>query len=160
MNKKELENEIMKTQKQLEALQKKLKEVEDEVPETLDFKFGDNLFATDIEGSVREFIYDGLDWDIRMGKHHRAFLSEKYAKKFADKTQFIADMLHFKYLYDKDYEPNWDSEDELKFGVYYNNKTKKFEWCYKNISLNVETVYFSSAELAQKCVDWLNKKHN
>ena len=158
MNKKELENEITKTHEQLKALQKKLKEIENEVPETLDFKFGDNLFVTDIEGSIRDFKYDGTEWDIRMSKRHRAFLSEEYAKMFAKKTQFIADMLHFKYLYDRDYEPNWDSDVEQKYCVYYNAKTKRFEWTFRSTYAIFESVYFSTPELARKCVDWLNKK--
>ena len=159
MNKKELENEIMKTQKQLEALQKKLKEVEDDVPETLNINDGDKYYYVNYSGDINRTIYARLlSTDVECVTNHRAFLSEEYAEEFAKKTQFIADMLHFKYLYDRDYEPNWDSDNELKYWVYYNIGTKKFDWHFSRINENFESVYFSTEQLARKCVKWLNKE--
>ena len=164
MNKKELENEIMKTQKQLEALQtalSKIEETEKEVPETLDIWENQKYYFVNSTGDLTKDTYAcGYAYDVERLKRHRVFLSEEYAKKFADKTQFIADMLHFKYLYDKDYEPNWDSDNELKYWVYYNIGTKKFDWHFSRINENFESVYFSTEQLARKCAKWLNKEHN
>lgn len=84
----------------------------------------------------------------------------KKKKPKAIVKQFIADMLHFKYLYDNDYEPDWDSDDEQKFFVYYNNETKKFDSNYRSTCSSIESVYFSTWQLAEMCADWLNKKHN
>ena len=163
MNKKELENEITKTQEQLKKLQAALDEaekLEKDVPETLDFNDGDKYWCVDGMGNIcwdSCYTFTSLR-DNTYIHNHRAFLSEEYAKNFAKKTQFIADMLHFKYLYDRNYEPNWDAKDELKFFVYYNAETKKFNWSFVSVFEEIESVYFSSRQLAERCVEWLNKR--
>lgn len=164
MNKKELENEIMKTQEQLKKLQAALDEaekLEKEVPEKLIFKEKDEYCYVDSMGDICWNRYTHMSsGDIKRVHNRRAFLQEKLAEIFAEKTQFIADLLHFKYLYDRDYEPDWDSVDEQKFYVYYNNETKKFEWNFAIAYSQFGSVYFSTAQLAEKCADWLNKKHD
>lgn len=159
MNKKELENEIAKTQKQLEALQKKLKEAENEVPETLDINDDDEYSYVDETGNINWTSYTHLsEFDVGLVHNHRAFLEERLAEMFADKTQFMADLLYFKALYDKDYMPNWGSGTERKYCIYYNGKTNKFEWSYvTGYCRSIESVYFSTEKIAQKCVDWLDK---
>lgn len=161
--KEEIQQEIEKTQKQLAALQDKLKEAEDEVPETLVFAENDEYCYVDDVGNIYWRVLHRPTSSIDAGRvrKRRAFLSEEYAEAFAKKTQFIADMLHFKYLYDRDYKPDWDSVDKNKFYVCYNNKTKRFKWGYStSYSRMIESVYFSTEQLAEKCADWLNKKYN
>lgn len=135
MNKKELENDIMKTQEQLKKLQAALDEaekLEKEVPEELIFEDLDDYYYVDDTGDIYKTVYTHLSpGDVDRVHNRRAFLSEEYAEEFAKKTQFIADMLHFKYLYDRDYKPDWRSKDEIKYCIYYNTRTKKFEWNYR-----------------------------
>lgn len=164
MNKKELENEIMKTQEQLKKLQADLKEAEEaekEVPSVLDFN-GEKFYHMATTGAIiEEESFDGSDYtDMVCALNHRLFKTRKYAEVFSEKTQFIADMLHFKYLYDRDYEPDLDLEDEQKFCIFYDRDAKRFEWFCRTTSVNFESVYFSSKEIAKKCAVWLNKKYN
>lgn len=158
--KEEIQQEIEKTQKQLAALQEKLKEAEEEVPEELIFiKDNDEYYYVNDAGTICETRCALLLSDARRIRNRRAFLSEEYAKAFAEKTQIIADMLHFKWLYDRDYKPDSNNGFEYKHGVYYNSGARKFESGFATAHLHTESVYFSTAELARKCADWLNRKY-
>lgn len=162
MNKKELENEIAKTRKQLEALQDALSKAteDEEVPDILRFQNGETYYSMATTGSIIEGeYYDNGYTDHQSNLMHRYFKTRKHASMFTERVQFIANLLHFKYLYDRDYEPNWIDLLEYKYYIFYNGKTKKFEWCYTIINSHPETVYFSTKEIAQKCVDWLNEKN-
>ena len=162
MNKKKLENEIAKTQEQLKKLQAaldKAEKLEKEVPEELIFEDLDEYYYVDNTGDIYKTAYTHFSpGDVDRVHNRRAFLSKEYAEAFAQQTQFIAAMLHFKYLYDRDYEPNWDSEDEIKYCIYYNTRTKKFEWSDRTIFMTFECIYFSTRQLAERCADWLNKR--
>lgn len=156
--KEEIQQEIEKTQKQLAALQEKLKEAEDEVPETLDINDGDKFWAVDGSGNICWTWYAHTS-PIDAGRvhKHRTFLSEEYAKIFADSTQLIADQLHFKYLYDRDYKPNWRT-GESKHIVIFDYVSGLFCENFE-VSCGASAVQFSTEELAKKCADWLNKKY-
>lgn len=137
------------------------KELENEIPEELTFEVGEKYDYVDSDGGIcwTCYTHTSLD-DIDRVRYHRAFRTERLARIFADKTQFIADLLYFKDLYDRDYEPDWNSENERSFFVYYNGKTKKYEWSYvTGYSHIIESVYFSTKELAERCVNWLNKRN-
>lgn len=156
--KEEIQQEIEKTQKQLAALQEKLKETEDEVPDILSFDLGDDMFVVNIDGKINAFTFsDSKEWDHPMCKVHRAFKSKNYAKIFADSTQLIADQLHFKYLYDRDYKPDWRT-GEGKYIVIFDYVNGYF---YENfeVGCGASAVQFSTKELAKRCADWLNKKY-
>lgn len=94
--------------------------------------------------------------------HHLAFANKKYAEMFKNRMRIIADMLHFKYLYDRDYDPNWatyDNYTEFKYIVVYHKDRETFT----TYGIKIEdyfTVYFSTQAIAQKCADWLNYKYN
>ena len=94
-----------------------------------------------------EFNYFNNFWDL------------KYAEQSKQLTTFNNKLLAFKWCYDRDYEPDWDS-DESKFFVYRSylqkeNMYNTYRWD-KTWILYENTVYFSSKEIAQKCCDWLN----
>lgn len=158
--KEEIQQEIEKTQKQLAALQEKLKEAEDEVPEMLDINDGDKFWCVDGVGNIC-WIYYSHTSSIDAGRvqKRRAFLSEEYAEEFAKKTQFIADMLHFKYLYDRDYEPDWSNYKEIKWFVYYDYGNHKYYQESRHTLCDPTNICFSTEEIAQKCADWLNKRY-
>jgi len=157
--KEEIQQEIEKTQKQLAALQEKLKEAENEVPEVLEFKDNNKYWYVDGAGNVcwASYMCRSLS-DATYVHRHRAFLSEEYAEEFAKKTQFIADMLYFKYLYDRDYKPDWKNGNKPKWYVVYNGTRYECDTRYGYEYRNPSGVYFSSEEIAKKCADWLNKK--
>lgn len=84
----------------------------------------------------------------------RLFQSREYAQHFADECQHIADMLHIKYLYDRDYEPNWEDDSEKKYFVYYNCNVGRFCVEYTK-SYIYSPVCFSNEEVAELCAEWL-----
>lgn len=84
--------------------------------------------------------------------------SEKFAF-MAQKIKIFNDMLlAFKWCYDRDYEPEWGKwTDEKKYYIYYDTCYEQYDYdSYRTFKNNV--VSFSSAEIAQKCCDWLNEK--
>lgn len=99
------------------------------------------------------------DWSPFLKKlsqfKNRAFPSKKYADMFRDKSQFITYCLLFKYLYDRDYKPDWKNVEESKCFVSFNYEEDAY---LRNTTLfnDNNAVYFSSAEIADKCADWLN----
>lgn len=158
MNATELEQEIAKTKEQLERLEKALDEAKNGIPDQLEWNIGEKYWVVDSIGSIIQYTcednkFAGFDYAT-----HHMFKTKDYAKLYAEKTQFIADLLHFKWLYDRDYVPNWSS-DEKKYEVYFDTELNEYTqehvwWKYYNI----EAVYFSTIEIAQKCADWLNSR--
>lgn len=157
-NEEALRKEIDETMKQLDILQKKLEEVKNEVPEELIIGTGDKYYYVSCSGDIHHTHYVSVSSsDVGCVHNRRAFLLEEYAEKFAKKTQFIADMLHFKYLYDRDYEPDWSNNTKPKWCVWYNGTGYE---CNANYTCRYPSVvYFSSEELAERCAKWLNKKY-
>lgn len=156
--KEEIQKEIDKTKKQLVKLYKALEEAKNEVPDVLPFNIGDELFTVSIDGKVDEFKFtDSKEWDGVMRESHRAFKSKNYAEEFAEKTQFVADLLHFKYLYDRDFKPDWEDSTKRKWYVCHNGYRYVCDSNY--IAHNIPVVYFSSEEIAERCAKWLNKKY-
>lgn len=159
------EAEKKETLARIEVVEKELVELkakvqsDGEVPDELDdidkplkIENGTEVYFVDTYGKIQstDFI-DG--WAYAMANNrHRLFKSEKYAEMYAEKTQFIADLLHFKWLYDRDYEPDWA---HAQWTI--TNHDGKYvpvlsAWEQDN------DMYFSTKEIAQKCADWLNRK--
>jgi hypothetical protein len=159
MTKKEIQQEIEQVQKQLETLQEKLNNQNDEVPDILPLKYGEKIYCMATTGAILEESFRGDDYtDMGCALNRRYFKTREYAEMFSEKAQFIANLLHFKYLYDRDYKPNWDNGLEYKYFIYYDNSMRKYFQCataYR--TCRHETIYFSSEEIANKCADWLNK---
>lgn len=87
---------------------------------------------------------------------YNVFHTKEYAQEFAKKCKLIAMMLHCKWYLDRDYVPNWEDQDEIKWDVHFDCNSNKFvfeSWRHKMAS----GVYFSSDAAARKCADWLNE---
>ena len=85
----------------------------------------------------------------------RIFPNKEYAEMFRDKTKFIADCLHFKWLYDRnyDYEPKAYTKE---WRVCYDYDLNAYNATWDSNRENAMTVYFSTEYLAGKCAEWLN----
>lgn len=94
-------------------------------------------------------------WDDIRISQHIAFPTEEYAKMYREKCQLIANMLHFKWLYDREYVPNWNDENECKYFVGLNHSVGFFDTTY-TFFFDYGAVFFSSMEKAKKCAEWLN----
>lgn len=139
---------IKAQQERLDALEKWL---DNEVPDVLEWniKYREEGWCMDYSGGV----YPANSYLSASGiRKRRIFKTEKYARMYAMKTQYIADLLHFKWLYDRDYEPDWAHA----------------QWTIRNLDGKYvpvlsaweqdNDIYFSTKEIAQKCADWFNRK--
>lgn len=155
MNITELEQEIAKTKEQLERLEKALDEAKNKVPEELEWSIGEKYWVVDSIGNIIQ--YNCNEFTSFDKSTHRMFKTKEYAKLYAEKTRFIADLLHFKWLYDRDYVPDWSS-NRYKYKVYFDSDRNEYKSGSTCKYPNIETVYFSTEEIAQKCADWLNSR--
>ncbi len=114
---KQLEAKIEQLGKELETVESKRKSVE--VPETLDWEDGDTYYYPTYYGMETGRYTD--ECDSGAAQAHTIFPLQKYAEIFHEKTQFIADLLHFKWLYDRDYTADWNNEKSKKWCIFYNS---------------------------------------
>lgn len=104
------------------------------------------------------------DWDV--GVWDKVPLRKKYefdipadicaVVPFNDKLDKLTKLMKFKFCYDYNYTPDWGDLSDHKWLVYFNTKSGKYEIDSVMTRDRLSTVYFSSAEIAQKCADWFN----
>ena len=114
----------------------------------------------DIRNSKTTPKWDFSEWDdCPIVKKYEFYIpaGRSSIARFDKKLDTLTKLMKFKFCYDYKYEPDWSNKDEYKWFVYFDESVGiyKFNWA---ISLNEQsTVYFSSGEIAQKCVDWLHE---
>lgn len=158
MNTTELEQEIAKTKEQLERLEKALDEAKNGVPDQLEWNIGEKYWVVDSIGVIVQYKCEDNKFAGFDQATHHMFKTKDYAKLYAEKTQFIADLLHFKWLYDRDYVPDWSHEYEKKYEVHFAPAYNEYRVGVALSSHNTESIYFSTEKIAQKCADWLNSR--
>lgn len=163
----ELQAQISAMRENIKAQQDKLDELEkqlesadelDDIDKPLEIENGKEVYIVTTYGAVlsSDIIVVG-SYQIANNRY-RLFKTKKFAEMYREKTQHIADLLHFKWLFDRDYEPDWSNVDEHKFCVWYDHDVNKYSMGITRICEHTAAVYFSTAELARKCADWLNRK--
>lgn len=75
---------------------------------------------------------------------------------FNEKLDMLTKLMKFKFCYDHSYAPDWSNQDEYKWYVYLDAADGKYNYDWLVTWDRPSTVYFSSEEIAQKCVYWLN----
>lgn len=125
------------------------------VPGILDFEQGDTVYYMTGFGTIDDYVYDVADSEE---ESHRVFKTREMAEMYRDKTQVIADMLHFKQLYDADFEPDFSNHKSEKYVLLKDIHDNQYVAAQTGMLYSEESVYFSTAEIAQKCADWLNEK--
>lgn len=161
MNFKEIQEQIQELQRQMEGISSAIADLkeqtdnmtEDDVPGMLEFDKCETGFIVNGLG-----IIEGVHGDKfrSVNRAHRLFKSREMAELFAKKTQFIAECLFWKELYDKDYVPDL-KDSNSKYAVVFDHYTN----CYKVASYifsDFGIVYFSSEEIAVKCAYWMNSR--
>lgn len=166
INKAELLERLEQLQKRQEGLSAEIQDLSgmiqnlpDKVPEQdyLNFNDGEKCWIVDYDGTISEDYYD--DETLAFSTiRHRIFKSEYMAKLFAEKTQFIADCLYWKELYDRDYVPDWDDTSESKYSVIYDNCSKMYTVSIQRLNRFEPDVHFSTEKIAHGLADWLNRK--
>lgn len=156
MERNEVIKSIEETEKKLAELKEQLKNC-DEVPDILDFKDGEEYYCVSAFGDiVMDKFYRSSSYDMRAVNHHNIFESKRYAEEYAAKMKFLGEMMHFKWLYDRDYYP----ENGSQFGKWTMELDDDHKFTTtRNWNVQPGDIYFSSEKIAQKCADWLNKKY-
>lgn len=166
INKVELLKRLEQLQKQQEGLSAEIQDLSgmiqnlpEKVPEQdyLNFNDGEKCWIVDYDGTISEGYYDDETLEFSTIRH-RIFKSEHMAKLFAEKTQFLADCLYWKELYDKDYVPDWDDTSEEKYSVIYEYHSKEYTVAIQRLNRLEPAVHFSDEHIAQGLADWLNSR--
>lgn len=166
INKQELLERLEQLQKQQEGLSAEIQDLSgmiQNLPEKvleqdyLNFNDGEKCWYVEMDGTISSVLYSEKNMKFETIRH-RMFKSEHMAKLFAEKTQFLADSLYWKELYDRDYVPGWGSI-EVKYQVCYNHTENRFD-VSNNTRFQNSGVYFSSFDIAYSCADWLNRKRD
>lgn len=166
INKKELLERLQQLQRQQEGLSAEIQDLSgmiqnlpEKVPEQdyLSFKDGEKCWYVEMDGTISNVLYSEKNMKFETIKH-RIFKSEHMAKLFAEKTQFLADCLYWKELYDGDYVPDFDSgEHKYKYTVVFDYVADKYH-VERFITHDINSVMFSTEEIAQSFADWLNRE--
>lgn len=150
------EAEKKETLARIEAVEKELAELKakvqsgDEVPDALEWDAAEKCWRVLSNGNVEWYLV--CDVGNAIIERRRLFKTEKYAQMFCEKTQFIADQLHFKWLYDRDFEPDWRDE-QWSISKDHDIYVPILSACERETD-----IYFSNNAITQKCADWLNRK--
>ena len=163
INKADLLKRLEELQKQQEGISAEIQDLScmiQTMPEDkptydyLPFTNGEKCWAVVEDGSILKALYGSDFWFDQV--RHRLFKSERMAKIFAEKTQFIADCLFWKEMYDSNYVPDWNIS-RMTWVVVFDHARGKYEvvgystWKFDNVC-------FSTEEIAQGLADWLNSR--
>lgn len=165
MNNKESAKELLL---KADELISKAKELLNEVDDESECEVSDDILAAWEEHISTVEAYGLMDddsvWNIVNGPYplykedfnpYGTYPTEEYALMAQRMKIFNDKLLAFKWCYDRDYQPDWSDMINAKYLVYYDYTITQYDVdCVIPVLLN--TVYFSSYEIAQKCADWLN----
>lgn len=162
MTKEEIINRIDAAISEMQALKSEVLNIPEEnddnsVPDYLDFKNAESVYYVTTAGLIGKAQFRGMTHSDTAALNKRLFKSIEYAEDFRRKSQFIADLLHFKWLYDKDFVPEYETAS-AKYYVFYHHGTGEYLVSEHDKTEVKSQVYFSSGEIAQKCADWLNRR--
>ena len=147
---------ITDLQKQVENAKEEMKERE--LADILDdYKKALKKNSFWLEGRLSDAILGGENHNFHItdDNPYAFYPTQEYAEK-ARKIKTLNDMLlAFKWCYDKDFDPDFDT-DVARYYVTYDacNDVFDVDTCYTPIYFNA--VCFSKHDKAQKCCEWLN----
>lgn len=166
----DMEERIEAAEKKLEVLQACMDDVKQEIeelkeanahgeiPDCPEFGNLERCYSMDSNFDVIEDQHGGGKGSDIFGEDAlflNDFHTEAYAEEFAEKCKLIAALLHCKWYLCPDYVPDFKSNREEKYYVYYDVCCAKYMTHWRYVTINNE-VYFDTKENAQKAADWLN----
>ena len=106
--------------------------------------------------SANRAILSGSDFDGSAGFGFCALYPDMdYAYMACGLKKWNDLLLAFKYSHDKDFIPNFNDEDEDKFYVVWNAAMSRYDTS-ATFTDDINTVYFSTQQIARECADWFN----
>lgn len=159
-----LESRIAETDKLLAEIKKEKENEEKKNTESvlaeywncLNSKRESTYYVSDsnkVEGANLFGEYDDTHTDC-----YSNYPTKEYAEQAQKIKEFNDKLLAFKWCYDRDYKPVFSGDyDNRAYYIYYDSEDVNYDYDWDNISKR-NVVYFSSAEIARKCCEWLNGK--
>lgn len=136
MTEAEKNERIKAVEEQMAKLQKELEDIRSSKVKEWDFTVWDNI-------PLRK-------------KYEFTVPLDPFIVPFNDKLDKLTKLMKFKFCYDCSYVPDWYNRDELKWFVYTDTTSGKYEINWTTTWDRPSEVYFSSEKIAQKCADWFN----
>lgn len=145
---------IERLEKQIEELKAEVERLKNEE----ELERTEHYYFLNIDGTGTFYIdedNDGMTTDLYQNMDY--FLSEDSAKYLLSAIYELKKLQHLHEIYCPDYVPDWDNEDEKKFGIVFNKLEHKYQYtnvagCYK-----LNDIYFDSRETASKVCDRMNE---
>lgn len=116
-------------------------------------QIGEDYYWIDNEYRVRcsLFAYDSVDRKFQ--ENGNACTDRKYMEKRARDIKLYNLLSNFAYQVNEGWEPDWESEDQNKWYVYWVHQSHSWEVAYYNRGQSVNEVYFKTKELAERAIN-------
>ena len=151
-----LESQLAETNKLLAEIKKEKENEESVLAEYWRcINSGETVYCVNSSNEVTEAcLSSGYD-DTNTDRYSNYPIKE-YAERAQRIKEFNDKLLAFKWCYDRDYEPVFSGDYSSKdYYIYYDLESKQYDYGW-DTTIHRNLIYFSSAEIAQKCCDWLN----
>lgn len=112
-----------------------------------------NHYYIEIDGTVYGEEFDNTAKEMR--DFGNSFTNREFAEKVSEKLHIYLKLLQFKEKYDKDWEPNWEDENERKWCIGHDHEDKRWYVDCVRFRQHQGTIYFSTADLAEKAAKTL-----
>lgn len=156
-----LESRIAETNKLLAEIKKEKENEEKKNTESILAEYwdyinsGETVYGVNYFNAVCDFMAFG-EYNDNKTRRYSIYLTEEYAEQAQKIKEFNDKLLAFKWCYDRDYKPVFSGNyNNQSYCIYYDSEDKKYDYGCDSV-FNRNEIYFSSAEVAQKCCDWLN----
>lgn len=153
-NKEELLNKLKQLEEdfnnQVSDIKEKIKQCDDN--KVWKPKFKEDYYIFDITGKVHK--YDNINSDldkgiIEFGSH---FKTIEEAERASFELKLHNDLKRFA-LENNECDIDWDCEKQDKYFIYYRYNDSEIDFTYMWQSREFNQVYFTSEEIAQKCIE-------
>lgn len=116
------------------------------------FNKGDTGYYISANGGIVAFDFDNDKFCKKLIKFGNAYKDRGYMERRVQEIKLYNLLSNFAYTVNKGWEPNWDDENEAKWSCYYSSFAHN--WIvFDSSGKTTNTVYFKSAELAQRAID-------
>ena len=145
---------IEKLEKQIEELKAEVERLKNEGA----LKRTEHYYFLNIDGDGDFYIdedNDGITTDYYDNWNY--FLSEESSERFLSAVEELKVLQHYHEMYCPNYIPNWNDKDEVKWYVFFNKSTSRYQYSYDTYYFRLNEIYFDSEETVRKVCDKLNE---
>lgn len=151
-----LESQIAEANKLLAEIKKEKENEESVLAEYWNHINNERIYFLD---GYTKFLESGFlsdEYNDSNTDRYSNYPTEEYAEQALRIKEFNDKLLAFKWCYDRDFEPVFSGEYSSRdYYIYYDLESKQYDYGW-DTTIHRNLIYFSSAEIAQKCCDWLN----